>query len=60
MADKKDKTKETPEETTKAKSDEKGFRKNYFLKGLGRPVGKGTIVTDEHRKDESFKDSMTE
>jgi len=46
-------------DTPKPKASEKVFKKNYFLKGLGA-VGKGTIVTAEHKKHGSFKDSLTE
>lgn len=56
MADiRQDKPKHTPPQKAK----DKVFKKNYFLKGLG-PVGKGTIVTTEHKKHGSFKDSLTE
>ncbi len=48
-----------PKHIPKPKASEKVFKKNYYLKGLG-PVGKGTIVTNEHRKHGSFKDSLTE
>ena len=37
----------------------KVFRKNYFLKGFG-PVGKGTVVTPEHRKSKDYSDKLTE
>ena len=47
-------------EEKKAKpAKKKVFRKNYFLHGFG-PVGKGTIVTPEHRNLRDFSDKLTE
>ena len=35
------------------------FKKNYFLKGFG-PVGKGSEVTNEHKKSPSYSDKLTQ
>ena len=43
----------------KAPAKAKVFRKNYYLKGFGC-VGKGSVVTAEHKKLKDFKDSLTE
>ena len=43
----------------KAPAKPKVFRKNYFLNSFG-PVGKGTVVTAEHKKSKDYNDSLTE
>jgi hypothetical protein len=46
-------------EQKKEPAKKKVFKKNYYLKGIGA-VGKGTIVTPEHKKHPKFKESLTE